>query len=186
MQSLKTDPFMSKLIFVMIMVFLSIYGLALQEATSAETSSYQFIEALVDARNLVIPTVVAINTTRTITIKPLPVSSDESDLPNDHLFRKLLLKKRKQENSKPKTIHKKAIGSGVIISADGHILTVYHLVNKVDKIVVRLPSKGTFHAKIVGKDANTDLAIIKIDKSVLASLPTIFAKTLIPTWLLSR
>lgn len=56
-------------------------------------------------------------------------------------------------------------GSGVIISDDGYIVTNNHVVDDADKIDVILPDKRSFEAKIVGTDANTDLALIKIEGS---------------------
>ncbi|HXI01036.1 MAG TPA: Do family serine endopeptidase [Sphingobacteriaceae bacterium] len=56
-----------------------------------------------------------------------------------------------------------ASGSGVIISVDGYIVTNNHVVENADKIDVILPDKRSFQAKVIGKDSNTDLALIKID-----------------------
>lgn len=55
-----------------------------------------------------------------------------------------------------------ASGSGVIISDDGYIVTNNHVVENADKIEVILPDKRSFLAKVIGKDANTDLALVKI------------------------
>lgn len=56
-------------------------------------------------------------------------------------------------------------GSGVIISSDGYIVTNNHVVSKAseDGIRVILTDKREFHAKLVGTDPNTDIAVIKID-----------------------
>ncbi len=56
-------------------------------------------------------------------------------------------------------------GSGVIISEDGYIVTNNHVVENADKIDVVLPDKRSLIAKVVGRDANTDLALIKIEGS---------------------
>src|SRR5690606_8365869 len=53
-------------------------------------------------------------------------------------------------------------GSGVLISDDGYIVKNNHVVEDADKIDVVLPDKRLFSAKVVGRDANTDLALIKI------------------------
>lgn len=55
------------------------------------------------------------------------------------------------------------IGSGVIVSPDGYILTNYHVVGHADEIHVTLMDKREFTAKVVGTDPKTDLALIKID-----------------------
>ena len=56
-------------------------------------------------------------------------------------------------------------GSGVIISDDGYIVTNNHVVDKADKIRVILSDKRSLEAKVVGRDPNTDLALIKVEGS---------------------
>ncbi|RZK58667.1 MAG: PDZ domain-containing protein, partial [Pedobacter sp.] len=56
-----------------------------------------------------------------------------------------------------------ASGSGVILTADGYIVTNNHVVDNADKIEVILANRRKVTAKVIGKDANTDLALIKID-----------------------
>jgi len=53
-------------------------------------------------------------------------------------------------------------GSGVIISADGYILTNNHVVEGAKEVLVTLADKGEFKAQVVGKDPKTDLAVLKI------------------------
>ena len=55
------------------------------------------------------------------------------------------------------------LGSGVIVSPDGYILTNNHVVGHADEIHVTLMDKREFTAKVIGKDPKTDLALIKID-----------------------
>jgi serine protease Do len=68
---------------------------------------------------------------------------------------------------------RRSLGSGFIISPDGYIVTNNHVVDKADKITVRLsgPREEEYEAKVVGTDEQTDLALIKIDAS--RSLPTV-------------
>jgi serine protease Do len=61
-------------------------------------------------------------------------------------------------------------GSGIIISSDGYIVTNNHVVEDADKVTVTLSDGSTFEATIVGTDAQTDLAVVKIDASNLAYL----------------
>lgn len=61
-------------------------------------------------------------------------------------------------------------GSGVIISADGYIVTNNHVVQDASHLEVTLNDKRTFEAKIVGTDPTTDLALIKIDAEALPTL----------------
>ncbi len=57
----------------------------------------------------------------------------------------------------------KGTGSGVIISADGYILTNNHVAGSASKLKVKLTDGRSFTAKLVGADPETDLAVIKID-----------------------
>jgi serine protease Do len=55
------------------------------------------------------------------------------------------------------------LGSGIIVSADGYILTNNHVVKDMDELTVRLVDDQEYEAKIVGTDPTTDIALIKID-----------------------
>jgi len=55
------------------------------------------------------------------------------------------------------------IGSGVIITADGYIVTNNHVIENSDKVTITLNDKREFKARLVGTDHSTDLALLKID-----------------------
>jgi len=55
------------------------------------------------------------------------------------------------------------LGSGVLVSPDGYIVTNNHVVEGAERIRVRLTDKRQFEARVVGTDASTDLAVIKVD-----------------------
>jgi serine protease Do len=57
----------------------------------------------------------------------------------------------------------RGIGSGVIISSDGYVLTNNHVVDDADEITVRLLDKRKFKGKVIGRDPKTDLALVKVD-----------------------
>lgn len=76
--------------------------------------------------------------------------------------------KRKQKVQTPK---REASGSGVIISADGYIVTNNHVVDGADELTVTLNDNREFNARIIGTDKTTDLALIKIDGKNLPTLP---------------
>lgn len=63
-----------------------------------------------------------------------------------------------------------ASGSGVILSSDGYIITNNHVVEDAATMEVVLTDKRTFTAKLIGRDPNTDLALIKIDVSGLSAV----------------
>ncbi len=67
----------------------------------------------------------------------------------------------------PREQESQSLGSGFIISADGYILTNAHVVDRADKITVRLTDKREFKAKVIGSDKRTDVALLKIDASGL-------------------
>lgn len=64
----------------------------------------------------------------------------------------------------------RASGSGVIISADGYIVTNNHVVENADELDVTLSNKKTYKAKVIGTDPAYDLAVIKIEASALPFL----------------
>jgi serine protease Do len=63
----------------------------------------------------------------------------------------------------PKDFEQRSMGSGVIISEDGYILSNNHVVGEADEILVKLSDKGEFEGKVVGRDPATDLALVKIE-----------------------
>ncbi len=62
-------------------------------------------------------------------------------------------------------------GSGFIVTEDGYILTNNHIVEKADKVLVKLKSGKEYTARVIGTDPNTDVAVIKIDAKNLPHLP---------------
>ena len=63
---------------------------------------------------------------------------------------------------RPEQFKQQGAGSGVIISADGYILTNNHVVEGADEVVVTLSDTQEYQADIVGRDPKTDLAVLKI------------------------
>lgn len=75
-------------------------------------------------------------------------------------------RQRQQQQQQPKE-QQRGLGSGVIISADGYIVTNNHVVEGADRIEVTLNDNSTYNATIVGTDAATDVALLKIKASNL-------------------
>ena len=70
----------------------------------------------------------------------------------------------------PREQESQSLGSGFIISADGYIMTNAHVVDRADKITVRLTDKREFRAKVIGADKRTDVALLKIEASGLPKI----------------
>ncbi|MBH8567144.1 trypsin-like peptidase domain-containing protein [Nostoc sp. CENA67] len=112
--------------------------------------STSFVTAAV---NLVGPAVVRIDTERTITRRVDPFMEDP-------FFRRFF------GDSLPQQIPSeqlRGLGSGFIIDKSGLILTNAHVVDKADKVTVRLKDSRTFEGKVQGIDEVTDLAVVKIN-----------------------
>lgn len=63
----------------------------------------------------------------------------------------------------PKKWKEQSLGSGVIVSSDGYIITNNHVIEQADEIRVTLIDKRSFKARIIGADPKTDVAVVKID-----------------------
>ena len=115
-------------------------------------------EALADVAEAARPSVVNISTTSTVTMEENPYG----DMFNDPFFRRFF-GDQFDHPGKKRSYKSEALGSGVIVSQDGYILTNNHVVKNADEIKVILYYKREFKGKIVGSDPKTDLAVVKID-----------------------
>jgi len=62
----------------------------------------------------------------------------------------------------------RGVGSGFVLSADGFIMTNAHVVDGADELIVTLPDKREFKARLIGADTRTDVAVVKIEASGLS------------------
>jgi len=122
-------------------------------------------EALSAVSETVKPSVVNISTVTTVSMREHP----SGDLFHDPLFRKFF-----GDQPVPGTGGRKyrtsALGSGVIITEDGYIVTNYHVVQSVDEIRVILHDKREFTGKLIGSDPQSDLAVVKVKASGLPAI----------------
>ena len=64
-------------------------------------------------------------------------------------------------------LQQRGVGSGFILSADGYVMTNAHVVEGADEVIVTLPDKREFKAKIVGSDKRSDVALVKVEATGL-------------------
>jgi len=110
------------------------------------------------------PTVVNIYSTQTIQSRNLPYEYFYNNEQMPEMFKRFfdLPQAPRQQQALPAQ-KRTSLGSGVITSADGYILTNNHVIEDADEINVRLANAEEYRAKIIGRDPKTDLALIKID-----------------------
>ena len=113
--------------------------------------------------------VVNISTTQKVEsgMPRLPEGFEIPEFPKDSPFGELFKHFFDQDDATPQYRDSKSLGSGFIISADGYVLTNYHVVKNADEIIVRLSDRRELVAEIVGKDVRSDVALLKIDASDL-------------------
>jgi len=131
-------------------------GLTIRQVESGATagSTNSFAEA---ARHA-IPAVVNVFTKK-------QVSGARNPLMDDPVFRHFF-----GDRFDPRPQEVSNLGSGVIVSANGYILTNHHVVDGADEIQIALSDDRTLPAKVVGSDPETDLAVLKIDATGLPAI----------------
>jgi serine protease Do len=103
----------------------------------------------------VIPSVVAVKTSKKIGVRR------QGGLdPFEFFFRN---QQRTFRNPNEEALVQNSLGSGVIVTNEGHIITNNHVVDQVDEIEVQLSDGRTKKARLVGADSQVDLAVLKID-----------------------
>lgn len=90
---------------------------------------------------------------------------------DDPFFRRFFGEEFERRFRRPREFRQEGMGSGVIVSTDGYIVTNNHVVENADEIEVSLPDKRIFKAKVIGTDPKTDVAVIKIEATGLPILP---------------
>ena len=74
------------------------------------------------------------------------------------------------DSSQPDEETPRGVGSGFILTADGFVMTNAHVVEGADEVIVTLPDKREFKAKIMGADKRSDVAVVKIDATGLPAV----------------
>jgi len=104
--------------------------------------------------NAVVPAVVAVKTSKKVAIE----RQNQLD-PFGFFFRR----PSGYQNPKEEAMVQNSLGSGVMVTNEGHIITNNHVVDQVDEIEVQLSDGRTEKARLVGADDQVDLAVLKID-----------------------
>ncbi len=119
------------------------------------------LPSLADLAEKLKPAVVNISTTKTIATggyrSPFSDPRFERFFGGDEFFKRFFGDEPERE------LKQTSLGSGFIISEDGYIFTNNHVIEKADKIVVKLSNGKEYDAKVQGKDKNTDIALLKIE-----------------------
>jgi Do/DeqQ family serine protease len=117
--------------------------------------------------NAVAPAVVTIRVEKRASMVPTQMPQ----LPDDPMFREFFGRRFQNPQRQPRIPRQSGLGSGVITTPDGYILTNNHVIDSADRVRVELTDKRTFDAKVVGTDPASDLAVLKVDAQGLRTLP---------------
>jgi serine protease Do len=124
-------------------------ALSFPSSSAADAPPASFADIVKD----VIPAVVNISTTQTIKRPEMP--GGRSGDPMEDFMRRFF-------DQMPKSYKERSLGSGVIISPEGEILTNDHVVGTAEDVDVILDNQKHYKAKVIGRDKKTDIALIKI------------------------
>jgi len=89
---------------------------------------------------------------------------------DDPFFRRFFGEEFERRSPPPREHQEQGLGSGVIVTPNGYIVTNNHVVEDADELTVSLPDKRTYKAKVIGTDPKTDVAVVKIEASNLPAL----------------
>jgi serine protease Do len=140
----------------------------LPSAGNIDPKSVASLEALNRERraliNSVIPSVVAVKTSKKINVPRQYMD------PSEFFFGRRSGGGRFR-NPQDQGLVQNSLGSGVVVTNEGHIITNNHVVDQVDEIEVQLSDGRTKKARLVGSDAQVDIAVLKIDDPGVKPLP---------------
>ena len=111
------------------------------------------------------PAVVSVQSTRTAKVPAM------SNMPEGFPFPFFFGPQGPDQDQMPQERRQRGMGSGVIFSADGYILTNHHVVEDAEEVKVQLSDDREFDAKVLGSDAKTDIAVLKVEGQNLPTLP---------------
>ncbi len=165
-KSIFSAPMVSMFSFLVFAALL-FQGTALAREVSPEAREFlnKMSNYLAEVAEVTRPSVVNISTTTLVSMKEHPMG----DFFNDPFFRKFF-GDGSDHPGMPRKFKSSALGSGVIVSSDGYILTNYHVIKDAEEIKVILYDKREFKGKVIGDDPQTDIAVIKVDAKELPAI----------------
>ena len=113
----------------------------------------------------VLPAVVNISSSKVV-----KTPAGFNQMPDDPLFRQFFGNQYGRGFNTPPEQREQGVGSGVIISPEGYIVTNNHVVDGASTVLVTLSDKREFKARVIGTDPKTDIAVVKIDASNLPAI----------------
>jgi Do/DeqQ family serine protease len=122
-------------------------------------------DSYADLVDHVAPAVVTIRSARRVR------AAQQFPFSEDPFFRQFFGNPNRNRSQEDGSLTEHALGSGVTVSGDGYILTNHHVIDGADQISVDLNDRRSFQAKVVGSDAPSDLALLKIEATGLPVLP---------------
>ena len=135
---------------------------------SESTGNYRGLlmlqEAFVRNAKTIKPSVVSINKVKEVIQKSSWYDID----PHNSMSLAFKIKSWFSRNFQGKKFIVESVGSGIVLDSDGYILTNYHVIKGLDRILIKLSNGREYFGKILGYDSQTDLAVIKV--SILTSL----------------
>ena len=134
-----------------------------QEESTADrpiTSLRQLNDAFVDLAEMVNPTVVTVFTEKVLRVRESP--SPFFGHPFNDFFGEFF-QRPSQPHARDREFRQQGLGSGVVVSSDGYIITNNHVIAEADMINVRFMDGETLPAEIVGADEKTDIAVLKVE-----------------------
>ncbi len=152
---------------LLVLIGLLLQGTAIAKEVSPDAKAFlnKMSDYLAEVAEVTKPSVVNISTTTIVSMKENPMG----DLFNDPFFRRFF-GDGSDHPAMPKKFKSSALGSGVIVSKEGYILTNYHVIKNAEEIKVILYDKREFKGKVIGDDPQTDIAVIKVEARDLPAI----------------
>ena len=142
-------------------------AIAAPATVTLEQGNRVVTQGFADVVAKVTPAVVTIRTERAASPQMTQLPQFPEGFPFGDLFGQRNLPRGRQMPSPMQ----RGLGSGVIVTADGYILTNHHVIDDAAKINVELSDRRVLEAKLIGQDPPSDLAVIKVDSSNLPVVP---------------